>query len=63
MRSEKGIKQQVLYVGNSVKMMNVSVEASLRKLRISYIDILYVRLLPLRLGYHAAYYNAGYLEK
>ena len=42
MRREKGIKQQVLYAGNSVKTMNVSVDASLRKLRTSYIDILYV---------------------
>lgn len=41
-RREKGIKQQVLYAGNSVKTMTVSVEASLRKLRTTYIDILYV---------------------
>jgi len=32
----------VLYAGNSVKTMNVSVDASLRKLRTSYIDLLYV---------------------
>ena len=37
-----GIKQQVLYAGNSVKSMHLSVEASLKKLRTSYIDILYV---------------------
>lgn len=42
MRRETGIKQQVLYSGNSVKSMNLSVEASLKKLRTSYIDILYV---------------------
>ncbi|KAN0074747.1 NADP-dependent oxidoreductase domain containing protein [Tylopilus felleus] len=41
-RREKGIKQQALYAGNSVKTMTVSVEASLRKLRTTYIDILYV---------------------
>ncbi|KAG9315934.1 NADP-dependent oxidoreductase domain-containing protein [Chiua virens] len=36
------IKQKVLYTGNSVKSMHISVEASLKKLRTSYIDILYV---------------------
>ncbi|KAH0831887.1 NADP-dependent oxidoreductase domain-containing protein [Lanmaoa asiatica] len=41
-RRETDIKQKVLYVGNSVKAMNVSVDSSLRKLRTSYIDILYV---------------------
>lgn len=42
MRGETEIKQQALYVGNSVKSMHISVEASLKKLRTSYIDILYV---------------------
>jgi len=41
-RGETEIKQQALYVGNSVKSMHISVEASLKKLRTSYIDILYV---------------------
>ncbi|KAI9568585.1 NADP-dependent oxidoreductase domain-containing protein [Boletus coccyginus] len=41
-RGETGIKQKALYVGNSVKSMHISVEASLKKLRTSYIDILYV---------------------
>ncbi|KAG0701400.1 NADP-dependent oxidoreductase domain-containing protein [Suillus ampliporus] len=34
--------QKVCYTGNSVKSMRISVEASLKKLRTSYIDILYV---------------------
>ncbi|KAJ7661479.1 Aldo/keto reductase [Mycena polygramma] len=34
--------QKVNYVGNNVKSMHISVEASLKKLRTSYIDILYV---------------------
>ncbi len=34
--------QKVNYVGNSTKSMHISVEASLKKLRTSYIDILYV---------------------
>lgn len=37
-----GIEQQMLYAGNSVKSIDVSVEASLRKLRTLYINILYV---------------------
>lgn len=41
-QGEAGVQQQVLYTGNSVKSMHVSVEASLKKLRTSYIDILYV---------------------
>ncbi|KAL1948551.1 hypothetical protein VTO73DRAFT_12626 [Trametes versicolor] len=36
------IKQKTSYVGNSVKSMHLSVEASLKNLRTSYIDILYV---------------------
>ncbi|KAK0465825.1 NADP-dependent oxidoreductase domain-containing protein [Armillaria novae-zelandiae] len=36
------IAQKVNYVGNNAKSMYVSVEASLKKLRTSYIDILYV---------------------
>jgi len=36
------IKQKTHYVGNNLKSMHISVEASLKKLRTSYIDILYV---------------------
>ena len=36
------MRSKALYTGNSVKSMHVSVEASLKKLRTSYIDILYV---------------------
>ncbi|KAI0333640.1 aryl-alcohol dehydrogenase [Cubamyces sp. BRFM 1775] len=36
------IKQKSSYVGNSVKSMHISVEESLKNLRTSYIDILYV---------------------
>ncbi|EIN05972.1 Aldo/keto reductase [Punctularia strigosozonata HHB-11173 SS5] len=39
---DQSIAQKVNYVGNNVKSMHVSVEASLKKLRTSYIDILYV---------------------
>jgi len=31
-----------MYTGNNIKSMNISVDASLKKLRTSYIDILYV---------------------
>ncbi|KAF5385564.1 hypothetical protein D9757_006790 [Collybiopsis confluens] len=36
------VKQQVNYTGNNKKSLHISVEASLKKLRTSYIDILYV---------------------
>jgi len=36
------VAQQVLYTGNNVKSMHISVEASLKKLRTTYIDILYM---------------------
>ncbi|KAJ8454879.1 hypothetical protein ONZ51_g12772 [Trametes cubensis] len=36
------IKQKSAYIGNNVKSMHVSVEESLKKLRTTYIDILYV---------------------
>lgn len=42
MQGEAAVQQKVLYAGNSVKSMHVSVEASLKKLRTSYVDILYV---------------------
>ena len=41
-RTAGDIAQKVHYVGNNVKAMHLSVEASLKKLRTSYIDILYV---------------------
>ena len=40
-RAETEIKQKVLYTGNNIKSMHLSVEASLKKLRTTYIDILY----------------------
>ena len=36
------IKQKSAYLGNNVKSMHLSVEESLKKLRTTYIDILYV---------------------
>ncbi|KAF5377118.1 hypothetical protein D9757_008808 [Collybiopsis confluens] len=39
---DQSIKQRVNYSGNNAKSLHVSVEASLKKLRTSYIDILYV---------------------
>ncbi|EJF56477.1 Aldo/keto reductase [Dichomitus squalens LYAD-421 SS1] len=41
-RSAEDIKQKVHYTGNNLKAMHISVEASLKKLRTDYIDILYV---------------------
>ncbi|PBK87973.1 Aldo/keto reductase [Armillaria gallica] len=41
-RENDAIAQKANYVGNNAKSMHVSVEASLKKLRTSYIDILYV---------------------
>ncbi|KAJ6581070.1 NADP-dependent oxidoreductase domain-containing protein [Mycena capillaripes] len=41
-RGNKSIAQKALYVGNSIKSMHTSVEESLKKLRTTYIDILYV---------------------
>jgi aryl-alcohol dehydrogenase-like predicted oxidoreductase len=41
-RNDASITQKVLYVGNSLKSMHLSVAASLKKLRATYIDILYV---------------------
>ncbi|KAJ7165698.1 Aldo/keto reductase [Mycena crocata] len=38
----QGISKKVTYVGNNLKSMHLSVAASLRKLRTTYIDILYV---------------------
>ncbi|KAG2112277.1 NADP-dependent oxidoreductase domain-containing protein [Suillus discolor] len=41
-RGNDAIRQKASYTGNNVKSMYLSVEASLKKLRTSYIDILYV---------------------
>ncbi|KAI0719855.1 NADP-dependent oxidoreductase domain-containing protein [Cerioporus squamosus] len=41
-RSATDIQQEVHYVGNSVKSMTISLEASLKKLRTHYVDIFYV---------------------
>lgn len=41
-RGNGSIAQKALYVGNSLKSMHTSVEASLKKLRTTYIDILYI---------------------
>ena len=41
-KADNDIGQKTHYVGNNVKAMHVSVEDSLKKLRTSYIDILYV---------------------
>jgi len=41
-RHDDNIKQKTQFVGNNMKSLHVSVEASLKKLRTSYIDILYV---------------------
>ncbi|OJT14737.1 Aryl-alcohol dehydrogenase [NADP(+)] [Trametes pubescens] len=41
-RGRTDIKQHSSYVGNSMKSLHISVEQSLKKLRTSYIDILYV---------------------
>ncbi|EMD38809.1 hypothetical protein CERSUDRAFT_81624 [Gelatoporia subvermispora B] len=39
---DPSIKQKTHYTGNTLKALHISVEASLKKLRTSYIDILYV---------------------
>ena len=41
-RGDPNIKTKVNYTGNNVKSMHMSVEASLKKLRTTYIDILYM---------------------
>ncbi|TBU26977.1 aryl-alcohol dehydrogenase [NADP+] [Dichomitus squalens] len=41
-RGRQDVKQHSAYVGNHMKSLHVSVEDSLKKLRTSYIDILYV---------------------
>jgi len=39
---DDSVSQKILYVGNSAKSLQVSVEKSLKKLRTSYIDLLYL---------------------
>lgn len=39
---DTSVKQKVNYVGNNLKSMHLSIEASLKKLHTSYIDIFYV---------------------
>ncbi|TEB30616.1 Aldo/keto reductase [Coprinellus micaceus] len=41
-RGDAGVQQKALHAGNSVKSMQVSVAASLKKLRTDYIDLLYI---------------------
>ncbi|KAK0491995.1 NADP-dependent oxidoreductase domain-containing protein [Armillaria luteobubalina] len=41
-RGDDAVTQKVNYTGNNAKSMHISVEASLEKLRTSYIDILYL---------------------
>ncbi|RXW21529.1 hypothetical protein EST38_g4334 [Candolleomyces aberdarensis] len=41
-RYDPTIQQKILYAGNGTKSIRLSVEASLKKLRTSYIDLLYV---------------------
>ena len=43
-RTDDSISIKVNYAGNGLKSMHLSIEASLRKLRTNYIDILYVHL-------------------
>ncbi|ETW79616.1 hypothetical protein HETIRDRAFT_410366 [Heterobasidion irregulare TC 32-1] len=41
-RGDPSVAQKVNYVGNSTKSLHISLAASLRKLRTSYVDVLYV---------------------
>ncbi|KAF4610294.1 hypothetical protein D9613_010351 [Agrocybe pediades] len=41
-RGNKDHKQQIMYMGNSTKSLHISLEASLKKLRTTYIDLLYI---------------------
>ncbi|EIW85770.1 aryl-alcohol dehydrogenase [Coniophora puteana RWD-64-598 SS2] len=42
LRGEPDVQQQILFMGNNIKSLHMSVEASLKKFRTSYIDILYI---------------------
>jgi len=39
---DESVHQKVLYVGNSAKSLHISIEQSMKKLRTSYIDLLYL---------------------
>ena len=52
-RGNENVRQQVHYTGNNMKAMHISVEASLKKLRTDYIDILYVHWVCLFCAMHA----------
>ena len=41
-RGDPSVAQQVMYLGNNSKSLHISVQASLEKLRTTYIDLLYV---------------------
>ncbi|KAK7464065.1 putative aryl-alcohol dehydrogenase aad14 [Stygiomarasmius scandens] len=41
-RDDPNITQKPLYIGNSVKSLHLSIEVSLKRLRTSYVDLLYV---------------------
>lgn len=41
-RSDASVAQKIMYVGNGTKSLHISIEASLKKLRTSYIDLFYV---------------------
>ncbi|TFK39060.1 Aldo/keto reductase [Crucibulum laeve] len=41
-RRDPSIQQKILYVGNNAKSLHLSIDASLKKLRTSYIDLLYL---------------------
>ena len=51
---DPAIKTKINYGGNSSKTMHLAVEASLKKLRTSYIDILYVHWVSPMSTYSAA---------
>ncbi|PPQ75192.1 hypothetical protein CVT26_008776 [Gymnopilus dilepis] len=48
--SDPNVQQKVQFVGNSAKSMQISVEASLKKLRTNYIDLLYLHWWDWRTG-------------
>ena len=49
-RAAEDIEQKVHYAGNSTKALRLSVEASLKKLRTEYIDILYLHIVSTNLS-------------
>ncbi|TFK32818.1 NADP-dependent oxidoreductase domain-containing protein [Crucibulum laeve] len=42
--SDPSVKQKILFIGNNSKSLNLSVEASLKNLRTTYIDLLYIHM-------------------